>query len=134
MTDLFRRSGPKVLWHGAEAGAWVEDSKALREFARRFGAGECCNQNPVQWYFCGYPRHLAIIVIPDPCCSVGRPQVSNDGAPVVRVSHMDRDCFGRYCRTRTYFLREDFDRFLEWQERHVAERSVEMLVQDIYAR
>jgi hypothetical protein len=53
----------------------------------------------------------------------------SDAAPVVRYAHLYRDGFGRFTGAyrNTYIWRPDFDEFMEWYERHLADLAYRIM-------
>ncbi len=117
------------LWYGATERRWEFEPLAVRRYFRRFGYRTDCGCKPWDWMERA-PSHLDLKFVSnprDPVECAARGDRRPDRSPLVRYAGQSRDGFGRFATRRGYVWRSDFDEYMDWYERHLAEMAVECL-------
>jgi hypothetical protein len=125
------------LWIGAVEGKWELEQLAARRFFHRFGyRASCCSrywsgQRDVRWRL----PHFTARFIDNPQAMLEGDYLFGEQFDetmsrerVVKFALAYRDGFGRFSR-RGYVWRPDFDLYMEWYERHLAECAGRLLTE-----
>lgn len=120
---------PDGLWYGAREGNWIVESKALSMLWRRIGYRNDCSCIPKDDWRWAPPIHYDTRQVMHPRWHKinGDPDFGVTGAPFLRGFSLERECSGRFTRSRFYLWRPDVEKWIEWYVQHITEDAEQRL-------